>query len=334
MRSLQSKLSGGLILSLIAVFSLLWLLTSFSIQYLAEEYIASRMGHDAEMLLGTLRIDSAGNITLDETAIDLIYNKPFSGHYYLITTKKQAISSRSLWDQQLNSTDVDTGEAIRSYQDGPDKQSLLVLGYGFSKQGFSLTVTVAEDLNPVKQNIYRFQIHFAIGAVVMLLLLVALQAFILRHSLKSLVKIRSQLQALQRGETDQLSTDTPTELQPLVSEVNHLLNVMAKQLRRSRDALGDLAHAIKKPLTIMQQLSDKQEAVLPADVMETLTSQTTEINRITDRILKRARLAGHHHSGMRFSFIKDLPDLINTLDLMYKEKASRPKSILRKRFRH
>jgi len=320
MRSLQSKLGTGLILSLIAVFSLLWLLTSFSVQYLAEAYIASRMGHDAEMLLSTLRLDTTGKMILDESTIGPVYKKPYSGHYYLITSKMQVISSRSLWDQQLKPVEIETGEVIQSYQDGPDKQTLLVLNFGFNKQGRSLTVTVAEDLNPVKQNISRFQARFAIVSIVMLLLLVALQVFILRHSLKRLASIRSELQALQRGEADQLSTDAPTELQPLVSEVNHLLGLMTQQLRRSRDALGDLAHGIKKPLTILQQLANKHGTDITTDVKETLANQTTEINRLTDRILKRARLAGHQHSGMRFSFAKDLPDLINTLDLMYHDK--------------
>ncbi len=322
MRSLQSKLGSGLVLSLIAVFSLLWLLTSLSVQYLAEQYIASRMRHDAEMLLSTLRLDTTDNMILDESAISPVYKKPFSGHYYLITSKKQVISSRSLWDQQLKPVEIETGEVFQSYQDGPDKQTLLVLNFGFNKQGRSLTVTVAEDLNPVKQDINRFQTRFAIVAIVMLLLLVALQVFILRHSLKRLGNIRGELQALQRGEIDQLSTrDAPTELQPLVSEVNHLLGLMTQQLRRSRDALGDLAHGVKKPLTILQQLANKNGTDITADVKETLANQTTEINRITDRILKRARLAGHQHSGVRFSFSKDLPDLIGTLGLMYKDKT-------------
>ena len=63
MRSLQSKLSTGLILSLIAVFSVLWLLISSSIQSLADEYIASRLRHDAETLLSTIHFDAAGNLT-------------------------------------------------------------------------------------------------------------------------------------------------------------------------------------------------------------------------------------------------------------------------------
>ena len=321
MHSLQSKLSNGLILSLIVVFSVLWLLISFSIQSLAEEYIASRLRHDAEMLLSTVQFETDGHFTLDETAIDLVYSKPFSGHYYLVTSGKQTLSSRSLWDQQLHSAGVNAGETIRSYENGPDKQSLLVLSNGFKKQGYPLSVTVAEDLDPVKESISQFQTHFAISAIGMLLLLVVLQIFILRRSLKSLVRLRGELKALQNGETEQLNTDTPTELQPLVSEVNHLLSVMAKRLRSSRDSLGDLAHAIKKPLTVIQQLTDKQRSDLPANLHETLAKQTTEIDRITDRILKRARLAGHHRGAMRFSLNQDLPDLLGTLDLMYSDKA-------------
>lgn len=321
MRSLQSKLSNGLILSLIAVFSILWLLISFSIQSLAEEYIASRLRHDAEMLLSTVRFNTDGQMTLDETAIDLVYSKPFSGHYFRITSGNQTVTSRSLWDQRLTSVEVKAGETIRGYQDGPDQQSLLLLSNGFKKQGHSLSVTVAEDLNPVKENISQFQKRFAISAIAMLLLLVVFQIFILRHSLKSLVQLRAELKALQHGETEQLNTDTPAELRPLVREVNHLLSVMAKQLHRSRYSLGDLAHEIKKPLTVMQQLVNKHQTTMPADVRETLAKQTMDINRITDRILKRARLAGHHRGAMRFSLNQDLPDLLDTLDLMYTDKA-------------
>ena len=321
MRSLQSKLGYGLTLSLIAVFTVLWFLVSLNIQYLAEEYIASRLRHDAEMLLSTIHFDKAGNLGIDESTIDLVYSKPFSGHYYFITSGNQTMSSRSLWDQQLGSVLVKAGDQISNYQDGPDNQLLLVISNGFIKQGYPLSVTVAEDLNPVKRNIRQFQTRFAITAIVMLLLLVVLQALILRHSMKSLSRIHQELQSLQQGEANQLNADAPTELRPLVNEINHLLVVMEQRLRRSRDALGDLAHAVKRPLTIIQQLTDKNRNALPADLNAGLVRQVTEINQLTDRILKRARLAGHGHSSARFSFLHDLPQLIETLDIIYNDKS-------------
>ena len=305
MQSLQTKLGSGLIISLIAVFTSLWFLISFNIHYLAEEYIASRLRHDAEMLLGSLRFDKNAQISLDEIAVNPVYNQPFSGHYYLITANQQTINSRSLWDQQLRNMPATSGEQIRDHQTGPNQQALLIINNGFVKQGHELIITVAEDLNPVKQNIKQFQTRFTITAITMLLLLVILQAFILRHSLKTIARIRSELRALQQGETRQLNTDVPIELRPLVNEVNHLLGIMAQRLHRSRHALSDLAHTIKKPLTIMQQLTDKYQETLPDDLHMGMSRQTTEINQLTDRILKRARLAGQDHRGARFSFSED-----------------------------
>ncbi len=320
MHSLQSKLGTGLVLSLIAVFTVLWLLINSGIQYLSEEYIASRLQHDTEMLLRTISLDANNQISLNESAIDPVYNRPFSGHYFQISTAQQVIRSRSLWDQQLNSINATTGESKRERQPGPDQQSLLVLSSGFRKHNRQLTIMVAAAVDPVNRNIGRFQIWFASSAAGMLLLLVILQALILRNSLKSLSHLRNELQALQQGKLEFLHTEVPVEIRPLVTEVNHLHKVMAERLRRSRDALGDLAHALKKPLTIIQQFNDRYRESMPADVHETLVKQSAEINRLTDRILKRARLAGNRQQGTRFSLSLDLPDLISTLEMMYPDK--------------
>jgi signal transduction histidine kinase len=319
MQSLQSKLSTGLLISLIITFSALWLLVSINIQFLAEEYIASRLKHDAETLLSTINFDNNDNLTIDTTRIDLVYNQPFSGHYYVISRDTQRISSRSLWDQKLKHVTVSTGKQLRTLQQGPEKQSLLVISGGYNKQGHQLTITIAEDLNPIKNNIKQFRYMFTAMAFSMLLLLVILQVLILRRSLKPLIKIHAELKSLEQGQLNMLSTDSPSELRPLINEVNHLLAVMEQRLRRSRDALSDLAHAIKTPLTVIQQITDKSD--IPGATKNTLMKLTNDIYQLTDRNLKRARLAGHSHSGALFSFSEDLAALIKTLDMMYASKT-------------
>ena len=319
MQSIQSKLSTGLLLSLIIAFSALWLLVSFNLQFLAEEYIASRLKHDAETLLSSASFDTDYNLTIDITRVDTIYTQPFSGHYYVITTETESMRSRSLWDKELNSVSLNTGQELNTIQQGPDHQSLLLVSVGYKKQGKPLTITVAEDLNPINKNIEQFQYWFAGIAFGMLLVLVILQIVILRLSLKPLNRIHAELRSLQQGQLDQLSTDSPDELQPLINEVNHLLTVMKQRLRRSRDSLGDLAHAIKKPLTVIQQITDKSD--IPDTTKATLIKQADDIYQLTDRILKRARLAGPRHTGALFSFSDDLPSLIKTLDMMYTNKS-------------
>jgi len=318
MKSLQSKLGTGLLLSLILAFSTLWLLVSVNIQFLAEDYIASRLKHDTETLLGIIRFDNNTKLGIDTTRVDQIYNQPFSGHYYVINTTKQTLSSRSLWDHKLEHKSVKTGQLLRTSHQGPIQQSLIAISAGYKKQGHQLTITVAEDLNTINKNMSLFKYWFAAIALSMLLILLVLQILILRKILTPLKKTQNELKLLQQGQLDKLNTDSPTELQPLINEVNHLLEVMQQRLRRSRDALSDLAHAIKTPLTIIKQITDKDD--IPASTKATLIKQADNIYHISDRILKRARLAGHSHSGTLFSFKHDLPALIKTLDMMYANK--------------
>jgi len=319
MQSLQSKLSTGLLLSLIVAFSALWLLVSINVQFLAEEYIASRLKHDAETLLSNVNFDKENSLTIDILQIGQVYNQPFSGHYFVIGTDNQTISSRSLWDQKLNHQTVSTGQQLQSIQTGPEQQSLLIVSAGYKKQGHQLTITVAEDLNPINKNINQFKYWFAAMAIGMLLTLVIIQIFILRKSLTPLTKIQAELKSLQQGQLEKLSTDVPSELYPLINEVNHLLGLMQQHLLRSRNSLGDLAHAIKKPLTVIKQLTDKHD--IPDTSNNTLIKQADDIYQITERILKRARLAGHSHSGSLFSFKDDLSALLQTLEMMHPNKA-------------
>jgi len=319
MQSLQSRLGAGLLLSLVVAFSGLWLLVSFNIQFLAEDYIASRLKHDSETLLSRISFDKTGKLLVDAERIDLIYNQPFSGHYFIINTAEERVFSRSLWDQRIEQAVVDTGEAKRLLQTGPEQQSLLSISAGYKKQGKKLTLTIAEDLNSINKNINRFKYGFAAMAAGMLFVLLILQIFILRKSLTTLTKIQYELKLLQQGEQDKLSTNYPHELRPLINEVNHLLKIMQQQLRRSRDSLGDLAHAIKKPLTVIKQLTEKGD--IPDSSNKVLIRQADDIYNITERILKRARLAGHGHGGTQFSFTNDLPELIKTLNMMYAEKS-------------
>ena len=226
MQSIQSKLSAGLLLSLIIAFSSMWILVSINIHFLAKEYIASRLEHDAEMLLNIIDFDNNGILMIDAARIDLIYNQPFSGHYYVISTDKQSISSRSLWDYKLKVITVSTGQQSHALQQGPDQQSLLLMSVGYKKQSNKLTISIAEDLNPINKNIDQFKYWFSAMALGMLLILVILQALILRKSLKPLTKMHAELKSLQQGQLNKLSTESPSELRPLIDEVNHLLSIM------------------------------------------------------------------------------------------------------------
>jgi signal transduction histidine kinase len=321
MRSLQFRLSLGLLVSLMLGFAVLWLLVSSASRYLAEDYIATRLLHDSETLLSAIQIDATGSMTLDTTRIDPIYKRPFSGYYYKITTNKASLRSRSLWDQDLSVTPIATGASQRSRITGPQQQPLLLLLNGYDKVGQPVTIAIAEDLSTIHANFARFQQHFALTAFVLLFVLIGAQGFMLHAGLRPLDKTRKELQALTRGQLTQLNPRVPKEIAPLVEEINRLLDVMSKRLTRSRNALGDLAHALKKPLTVLKQLMQDTSIVSNPTLQQSLNVQLDAMQRHMTRILHRARLAGEGPVGSVFVAEQEIPALLTTLHSMYRQKS-------------
>ena len=321
MRSLRFRLSAGLFISLALAFVVLWFLVSNASRYLAESYIATRLEHDTESLLTSVQIDNTGTLTLDSTRVNPIYSRPFSGHYYKIQSHTSSLRSRSLWDQDLLIPPLQSGARQRLHVQGPQQQPLLLLNSAFDKSGQPITIAVADDLSPVEADLARLQNYFVLAALILLLTLIGIQGLILHLGLRPLDKTRRELQALAQGKLSQLDKNVPKEISPLVEEINHLLDVLDKRLSRSRNALGDLAHALKKPLTVLKQLARDEALANNTELQQTLTVQLESMQRHVTRILQRARLAGEGPVGSLFNAAEEIPALLATLQQMYYDKS-------------
>tara|TARA_R110001592_G_scaffold175466_5_gene414695 strand:- start:17585 stop:18925 length:1341 start_codon:yes stop_codon:yes gene_type:complete len=322
-RSLQSKLSAGLLLSLITAFIVLWVFVSISIRYLTEDYIYSRIAHDTETLLASVVKDSP-TFEIETSKLGAIYQQPFSGHYYEIIRGDDVIRSRSLWDQQLSNQHLlaknNQTTPVRLYQEGPQKQTLLVLVSHFKKQDRPITIIVAEDYSAIENAISGFQLHFTLSIAFILIILVGLQIWVLRRSLKPINVLQSDLKLLEQGAIRSLKTAVPSELIALVNEINHLHLALESRLTRHRSALSDLAHTLKKPLTVIQQISKDPDLDDLPDIRYSLQKQIETTRQLTTRILNRARLAGEIQLERLFDFEADLSGLLDTLNMMYRDK--------------
>ncbi|VAX13169.1 Sensor protein PA2656 [hydrothermal vent metagenome] len=319
--SLQLRLGLGLLLSLIAVFIILWFLISHSIRSLTEDYVLSHLQHDTETLLAKVHFDDKKKPLLDKTKLDVIYQRPFSGHYYQINQAgTPRLRSRSLWDQDLEFNTPISGQAISLHTIGPEQQPLLLYVASYIKSGARITIAVAEDLSPIEHDVERFQHYFALAALLAFLGLLTLQRWLLKYSFQPLEKLKAEVQKLERGSIDKLSQNVPTEIKPLVVEVNLLLSLMAERLQRSRNTLGDLAHALKTPLTLLRQLAEDESLSDNDHIKKTLSLQTDKMLRLISHSLKRARLAGEGPAGSTFSIHEDIAALLDTLQHMHKDK--------------
>jgi signal transduction histidine kinase len=320
MHSLQARLSSGLLLSLIAVFFGIWWFVSDAVHGIAEDYMVSRLNHDSDSILTAIVFDRTGQLSLESSRIDGIYQRPFSGHYFQVRVNDKTLRSRSLWDQQLAIPSQNASGISRLHLPGPQQQSLLVIVNSYQKQGHDIHIAVAEDLTTIEKGIADIKRRFAIITAALLLFMVGVQLIIVRAGLKPLTAVREEIHALLHGELRHLSQIVPREVAPLVNEINRLIDVLQNRLVRSRHAIGDLAHALKKPLTLLQQLATVPTNSWQDDNQQTLSEQTLSMKQMIDRELRRARLAGEGPVGSFFDVDSEMPLLLKTLRSMHRQK--------------
>ncbi|MBF0634587.1 MAG: ATP-binding protein [Nitrospinae bacterium] len=321
MRSLKARLGLGLALSLITLFALQWFAVTHYMRSLVEGYASSRLSHDMDNILAGVSFAPDGSLEIRRESVDPIYQRPFSGHYYLIHAEpSEPLRSRSLWDTQLDFSRPQQGKVELAHVKGPSGQTLLSMSGGFVKSGRSVVITVAEDISSIESQIGRFRARYAVGSLIALLVVIVLQTLIVKAGLSPLARAKDDLGRLERGETDSITENIPTEALPLVREINRLLGALRERLRRSRESSGNMAHALKTPLSALQQILESEGAEMGDGTRKRIESYFAAIMERMERELSRARLAGGNAPGRMFDAEADLPDIVETLERIYREK--------------
>ncbi|CAK14751.1 sensor histidine kinase [Pseudomonas entomophila] len=314
MKSIQARLSLGLVAVLVVVGVALAQLTLWLFEAGLQRYLETGLRQESENLLVAL-VRGPSGLQLDERRISSAYQRPFSGYYFRIDFDQGTWRSRSLWDLDMpkpGKPGLDDGHEL-----GPEGQQLLAYRGDYRRLGQDISISVAQDYSPVREGFRRLQqIGLGMGLVALLLVLV-LQRLTVTRSLRPLERARRQIAQLQQGQRSQLDAEVPSELQPLVDQINHLLAHTEDSLRRSRNALGNLGHALKTPLAVLLSLASSDR--LQADVRTQMREQLEQIQQRLARELNRARLAGDALPGAQFDCDAELPGLLATLGMIHGE---------------
>ena len=320
MRSLQGRLAVGLVVTVLVLFAAQWLVVNKSLRTLTEEYFASRLTHDAESLLAGIVFDSERRPVVAVDRADPIFNRAFSGHYYEVISEGFIVRSRSLLDHVLDVKPVAAGHYTLTRTHGPENQPLILLVAGYEKRGSLLNIAVAEDYSPIEGEFGVFQWRYVLITGAVLVGLIILQMWVIQRGLRPLEQVSADLRRLEKGEIQELTGKVPAEVVPLVLEINRLITILGDRLERSRNALGNLAHALKTPLTALDQLLNSKELRAHAELHAQLREQSAMIGSFILRELKRARLAGAATPGGRFDVRQELPLLLSALKQIYRDK--------------
>ncbi len=263
-----------------------------------ERAFDRRLGVYLRTLVADVASPDEPNEKFPQSLGEPLFELPLSGWYWQVTRldpdKHDVRASRSLWDAGLPHLQ-DLGVAAgpdgsrEGYVPGPEDQQLRLVerNIDLGEEGHYL-VAVAGDAAEIAQEIRSFEqalvITFSILAVVLLLTTM----FQVRFGLAPLKRITDSLAAIRSGKAERLAGQFPEEIAPLARETNALIEANKEIVERARTHVGNLAHALKTPLSVMVN----EASARPRDAFANKVLEQADIMRDqVARHLERARLA-------------------------------------------
>ena len=139
-----------------------------------------------------------------------------------------------------------------------------------------------------------------------------------RTGLEPFERLRQQLSRLRDGSGDRIEGSYPTEVQPLVNDLNSLLEHRERIVRRALAKAGDLAHGLKTPLALLAQEAERAEAAGQHEIASTISQQIDRMARQIDYHLTQARAATPSNVGnARCPVLVSVEGLARTLEKIY-----------------
>ncbi|MBL8590636.1 MAG: sensor histidine kinase [Methylobacteriaceae bacterium] len=219
-----------------------------------------------------------------------------SGWYWQVTRldvePSDLRASRSLFAARLpRLPDAERGATERrGYVLGPDDRRLRLLerDIDIGDEGRYL-VQVAADAAEIDNQVRRFEWALGLTFAALALALVGTAALQVSYGLEPLRKLREGVGAIRRGEIDKIRGAFPADIAPLAAELNLLVDANREVVERARTQVGNLAHALKTPISVVLNEARASDAPFADKVREQVETMTRQVTYHLDRARAAAR---------------------------------------------
>jgi signal transduction histidine kinase len=294
-----------------------------------ERNFDARLRAVLDGLLANVEIGQDGNLTIQGQLADTRFSLPLSGWYWQVIPPKGTatgdLASGSLLEQRLQPAAAllaaRTTEGIASfYLTDSNGTNLRAIEQAFRLPGsdsdFSFLVAGNFDELRDEASAFRKTLYVVLALLgVGLLLALTVQV---RFGLRPLQRMQESLTAIREGKTERLDGEFPTELQPVADELNLLIQSNAEIIERARTQVGNLAHALKTPLSVLTNEAGGQKGPLAVKVAEQVHVMRDQVSLYLDRARRAARAQG---LGAVTEVGPVLEGLGRTLQRIYRDKG-------------
>nr|WP_235303308.1 HAMP domain-containing sensor histidine kinase [Sphingopyxis sp. MWB1] len=262
-------------------------------------------------MIRSSEIGPDGEVRLIEPLGDQRFLEPYSGLYWQISGGDQEpYRSRSLWERTLEAPTPHVDDEIHTYDsDQFVDEELRILERNVILPGSEINwrYQIAQSREALDAQIraVRATLIPSLGLLGLgLIILAALQTF---YGLWPLRHIRRAIAAMRGGQQRRIVAPLPLEVQPMVDELNALLAHNEKQAEEARLHAGNLAHALKTPLTVLVNSATGRESELAA----TVRREAATMQRQVEHHLARARAVGRRGAAQARARVWDSVDSVS-----------------------
>jgi signal transduction histidine kinase len=266
-----------------------------------ERAFDRRLGVYLRTLVADVAAPEEGSDKFPQSLGEPLFELPLSGWYWQVTRldpdKRDVRASRSLWDGGLpHLQDMGVAAAINGsregYVAGPEDQRLRLVerNIDLGDEGHYL-VAVAGDAAEITEETRSFDQALVLTFVILAVVLLLTTMFQVRFGLAPLKRISDSLAAIRAGTAERLAGSFPEEIAPLARETNALIDANKEIVERARTHVGNLAHALKTPLSVMvNEAVARGRDPLAVKVLEQADIMRDQVARHLERARLAARL--------------------------------------------
>lgn len=229
------------------------------------------------------------------------FELPLSGWYWQITQRVEenptVRASRSLFAYRLPpladlNIPAGQGASRQGYSVDPEGRRIRIIEREIEVDDYgTFRVQVAANTNEVERQVWHFQIILIITFVILALGLAGASVLQVQFGLRPLRSLQDEVAAIRRGEREKIEGRFPDDLAPLAGELNLLIAANREILERARTQVGNLAHALKTPLSVLLNEANTESSSLAGKVRDQVTIMRDQVTWYLDRARAAARAA-------------------------------------------